>query len=63
MHIPAPQEEKNTPHPQKENPISLGQKYNFHKLLLRELEQETKGYRVMGITGKGIIISRQVWSV
>lgn len=54
---------KKTPPQKKENPISVGQKYNFHKLLLRELEQEIKGYWVMGITGKGIIISRQLWSV
>lgn len=36
--------------------ISEGQKYNFSRLLLRALEQEIDGFKVMGVTGKEIII-------
>lgn len=50
MYIPG---EKKTP---PRIPISVGQKYNFHKWLLRDLEQEIRGFWVMRITGKGIII-------
>lgn len=36
--------------------ISVGQKYNFNKLLLRELEEEIRCFGAMGIPGKGTII-------
>lgn len=51
MYIPG---EKKKTHPT--IPISVGQKCNFHKWLLRYLEQEIRGFWVMRITGKEIII-------
>lgn len=38
----------------KNKTISAGCKYNFKKLLLRDLEWETGGFRVIGVTGKDI---------